>query len=381
MLNKVTSKHSNFPWFSYGLTDHIRLGMGMSVDGLVTKAIQEKMVLRQFKVSTTLSLQQASEYLEEQGYRKIYLYTSEQQDVRDDGYGEVTTVDDPVEISYFVDPKGESFVGFTQEKSYLEVTKHVSIYTVNEDTLNWFREKFLPYKQIVEKKDKSSVYMMIANNDGITIQKTGKVGSPFHSAFYGKKVKESYEFMCQDLVKEIPKGKITILSGPPGTGKTFLIRSLIGNLGSKCSFVIVPPSLVSKLGEPEMLPALLEHKSDKKPMVLVLEDADILVKERLKDSIDAISAALNMGDGILGDVCNIRLLITTNQPITEIDSAMKRPGRLSISCVVGSLNKEEISEAWKEISPDKEMPEELSALDSASIAEVFSYKKEYDEQD
>lgn len=382
MLNKVTSKHGKFPWFNYGMTDNIRLGMGMCADGLITKAVLENMVFKQFKVSTTLTMQQASEILAEQNYRKIYFYTSEDQDIREDSYGEVSAVEDPVEVGYFIDPAGESFVGYSQEKSYLEVTKHVSLYTVDDKMLDWFREKFIPYKQIIEKKDKSSVYMMIANgNDGISIQRTGKVGCPFQPEFYSKKIKDSYEFICQDMAKEVPKGKITILSGPPGTGKTFLIRSLIGRLGSKCSFVIVPPSLVSKLGEPEMLPALLEHKNDKKPMVLVLEDADILVKERLKDSIDAISAALNMGDGILGDVCNIRLLITTNQPITEIDSAMKRPGRLSISCVVGSLDKDEISVAWDKISSGKEMPDELKARDSASIAEIFAYKEEVNEQD
>jgi len=381
MLNKIVSKHNKFPWFNYGLTDNIRIGMGMCTDGLITKAILENQVLKQFKVSTTLTLQETSDFLEEKGYRKIYFYSSGEQDIREDNYGEVSAVDDPVEISYFVDSAGESFAGYTQEKSYLEVSKHVSLYTVNNEMFDWFKEQFSPHKQIVEKKDKSSIYMMVANSDGISIQRTGKVGSPFEPAFYSKKVKDSYDFICQDLVKELPKGKITILSGQPGTGKTFLIRSLIGKLGSKCSFVIVPPSLVSKLGEPEMLPALLEHKSEKKPMVLILEDADILVKERLKDSIDAISAALNMGDGILGDVCNIRLLITTNQPITEIDSAMKRPGRLSVSCVVEALNKEEIPLAWSVVSPGKEMPEELKSVDSASIAEIFALKEFANEQD
>jgi SpoVK/Ycf46/Vps4 family AAA+-type ATPase len=96
----------------------------------------------------------------------------------------------------------------------------------------------------------------------------------------------------------------------------------------------------------------------------------------MKDSIDAISAALNMGDGILGDVCNIRLVITTNQPVTEIDEAMKRPGRLSTSCVVGSLGKEEIEIAWKKLSGDKEMPFSLKGRDSASIAEVFQFNVE-----
>lgn len=371
MLNKITSKKDSFSWFKYAISDNIRVGTSMAMDGLISKAILENKIMRQAKFSTSLDLPQITEILNNNGFRQIYEYSSLDQDVREDMYGENIIVEEPTEFGFFLDMDGESIIGFAKEKNYTDINKTVSFYGTSDQIFKWFKETFVQYKVVVEKKDKSSVYMMITTNDGISIQKTGKVGCPFKPSFYSKSVKDSYKFICEDLQKDVPKGKITILSGPPGTGKTFLIRALIGEIGKRCSFVIVPPSLVQKLGEPDMLPALLEHKNEKKPMVLILEDADILVKERMKDSIDAISAALNMGDGILGDVCNIRLLITTNQPITEVDPAMKRPGRLSISCVVGSLNRQEILEAWQEIAGDAPMPEELSEKEFASIAEVF----------
>ncbi len=370
------------PWHELAL-GNIDIGADMGDRGLLMKAIQEKKTFRTSEISTTLKIDDLRKILcEDDNYYLAYLYSSEDQDIEvSDKYDgpEVVDKETPTYKAMFISNDGDSYIYFTAGKSYTEVKSYLSIASTDEVKIINFKLKFKPFKATIKKKEEGFVHMMLSSREEISIQKTGKISSPINREYYSKEVQESFDFIISEFKKPVPKGKITILSGPPGTGKTYLIRSLITAGSDFCSFVIVPPSLVSKLGEPEMLPSLLAHKNEKKPLVLILEDADILVKERMKDSIDAISAALNMGDGILGDVCNIRLVITTNQPITEVDEAMKRPGRLSCSCVVGDLNKSEIEIAWKKIAGDKEMPQELKDKESSTLAKLFQYKAELDE--
>jgi len=377
-FNKLSSKKvTNLPWFQYGFAGRTERSSGMFDDAFLQKAINEKKTLRTFMVSTTLSHTEIQAALSEYKFNMVELYSSEEQDLASE-YDEVVDLEeDAIECAIFMNEDGDTNIVYQKGSSYNGKYQYISLRTTSKEMFDSLKKVFLPFKKPpAEDKNKSSVGMMLSSVEGISIQKTGKVGCAFTPEYYSAELQKQKIFLSDELKKEFPTGKISILSGPPGTGKTYLIRSIIAELGKHCSFVIVPPSLVAKLGEPDMLPALLSHKKESRPMVLILEDADILVKERMKDSIDAISAALNMGDGILGDVCNIRLLITTNQPIVQIDDAMKRPGRLSSICHVGSLNREEIRLAWNHLSGGKELPKELAERESATIAEIFAHNSE-----
>lgn len=106
------------------------------------------------------------------------------------------------------------------------------------------------------------------------------------------------------------------------------MRSLLSAV-KNAVFVVVPPQLVPELGSPDILPALTSAKSEVNgPICLILEDADRVLVNRKEGDMSSIAAMLNLGDGILGAVLDIRIVATTNAAQLEMDPATRRPGRL-----------------------------------------------------
>lgn len=139
---------------------------------------------------------------------------------------------------------------------------------------------------------------------------------------------------------ENPFGRLAVLEGAPGGGKTSLIRGMMNEFG-RPKFVIVPPYLVTHLNSPSMISSLIrEQANDPRPLVLVLEDADSCLTQRMGDNMSNISAVLNLAEGILSDTLDIRIVATTNAERTEMDKALVRPGRLGAYLKVPCLSLE-----------------------------------------
>lgn len=139
---------------------------------------------------------------------------------------------------------------------------------------------------------------------------------------------------------EEPFGRLAILEGPPGSGKTSLIRGMMNEFG-KPKFVIVPPYLVAHLSSPAMISSLIqEQHNDPRPLVLVLEDADDCLTTRAGDNMSNISAVLNLADGALSDTLDIRMVATTNAKRVNIDDALERDGRVGVYIQVANLSQD-----------------------------------------
>ncbi len=126
------------------------------------------------------------------------------------------------------------------------------------------------------------------------------------------------------------RGRIILWHGSPGTGKTTAIRALARSWVDKCRFqVVVDPDVVFARSSilMEVLLSTGSHDPDRL-RVLVVEDADELVREDAKDRVgQALSRLLNLGDGILGQGMKVLVLITTNEPVRRLHPALIRPGR------------------------------------------------------
>ncbi len=95
--------------------------------------------------------------------------------------------------------------------------------------------------------------------------------------------------------------------------------------------------------------------NNKEPTVLVIEDADHCLSPRDKDNLNAISALLNLSDGIIGSLLDLRVVATTNVKDEEIDPALFRKGRLSAHVNIKNLSEEQARKVWRNIGGPPEL--------------------------
>lgn len=166
---------------------------------------------------------------------------------------------------------------------------------------------------------------------GLEVRRVARLAEPLVRENYDAQVLRSFDHILADLTDPSPCGRLVIIEGIPGTGKTHLVRGLIAASGP-ATFVIVPASLGGVLGKPDLLSALIAAKTEAEdrpsPMVVVIEDADSCLVPRRLDNAEDVAGLLNASDRIMGATLDLRIVATTNARLTEIDAAFLRPGRL-----------------------------------------------------
>jgi len=274
------------------------------------------------------------------------------------------------------------------------------------------------------------IYSLALGANGVEISEIGPAGVPFERDNYEADVVESFEYISDDLQRANPMGRLSIIQGEPGTGKTFFIKGLLYEVYDAV-FVLIPPSMVEDLAGPKLVPTLIRARSMiglEKPIVLLIEDADkalvprvsvkrvnafneafaameeaihgmglpdeqreqLLAKaesvrkvssqvgENNDNNLAAISALLNASDGILGTALNLRIICTTNAKVDEIDDALMRPGRLSKQVYIGPLSVEKAKEVYNRISEG----EDAEFNSDMTLSQVYDFYKYMDnEQD
>lgn len=116
---------------------------------------------------------------------------------------------------------------------------------------------------------------------------------------------------------------IILLHGQPGTGKTTYIRHLINIIKEK-KLLYISPDTVHTLSSPSFIDFMSENTNS----ILLIEDAETILKKRSQGDNQSISNLLNLSDGLLGDCFNIQIVCTFNTKIGDIDNALLRKGRL-----------------------------------------------------
>jgi hypothetical protein len=224
---------------------------------------------------------------------------------------------------------------------------------------------------------KGYVFAITRNSHGLGLTRIGYAGSKFEPGNYTDAIVKDYEYIIEDLKSKDPTGRVIILDGPTGSGKTYLTRSILAEI-TTAMFVIVPPNMIASMGGPELLPLLLKTKEDygkKGPIVLILEDADQCLAPRHETDPSSISTILNLGDGIFGSLFDMRIIATTNAKAKEIDSAIVRDMRLSKRITIDYLPYELANKIYKRLLKDDSKEFHMPVVEENSMKPKQGTKK------
>jgi hypothetical protein len=151
------------------------------------------------------------------------------------------------------------------------------------------------------------------------------------SLFYEDDFKEVDDIIQKRLNQKKDKG-IVLLHGLPGTGKTTYLRYLVGKIKKRVLFL--SPNVGGNLLDPEFIDLLIDNPNT----VVIIEDAENIIMDRRTSGSSSVSNLLNISDGLLADFLNVQIICTFNSPLTMIDNALLRKGRLIAKYEFGRLS-------------------------------------------
>jgi SpoVK/Ycf46/Vps4 family AAA+-type ATPase len=133
---------------------------------------------------------------------------------------------------------------------------------------------------------------------------------------------------------------VLLIAGPPGTGKTTLLRHMIAD-HKLSAHVIYDETLMQK--DKIFQSFLFDAHGD----IMIIEDADTILNSREQDNNKLMSRFLNVSDGLI-KLPNKKLVFTTNiTDFSKVDPALLRPGRCFGVMHTRALNLSEAQAAAK----------------------------------
>jgi len=186
--------------------------------------------------------------------------------------------------------------------------------------------------KVRNRREPREINLVVQGDRGLYLQgmeiKASKLDLDF---FYEDDFKAVDRQIMQRLKADKDKG-IVLLHGLPGTGKTTYLRHLVGKIKKRILFL--SPSIAGSLTDPGFIRLLTSNPNS----VLIIEDAENIIMDRRFSSQSSVSNLLNISDGLLADFLNVQIICTFNSPLTMVDQALLRKGRLIAKYEFGKLS-------------------------------------------
>lgn len=127
-------------------------------------------------------------------------------------------------------------------------------------------------------------------------------------------------------------------------------------------YIVVTNTIAGHLAQPEFVAFMLEHKDS----IFILEDCEQILMERSENTFGgAIANILNMSDGLLSDIFNIKFICTFNADINKIDQALLRKGRCYANYEFKALSKDKVAKLNEKYNLN------LPEIKEMTLAEIY----------
>jgi hypothetical protein len=184
-----------------------------------------------------------------------------------------------------------------------------------------------------EKKKDFEINLVTVDNESLDLKAMDiKKTNLRLDLFYEDDFLPVHKTILERLNKKNDKG-VVLLHGLPGTGKTTYIRHLVGKLKKKV--MLLSPSVARNIMSADFMELLIDNPNS----ILVIEDAENIITDRRISNSSSISNLLNVSDGLLSDFLNVQIVCTFNHPLSLVDAALMRKGRLIAKYEFGKLSK------------------------------------------
>lgn len=252
----------------------------------------------------------------------------------------------------------------------------VSLYSIDKKLFDKASEFLLEHFKEVEEKEEENKHlnMVVSTSYGFQIKNVGIGGSTLERGNYSPKILQHYDAVVKEFSKDNPFGRLVIMHGLPGCGKTHMIRGLMNELPNS-EFVLIPSNMIKSLVNPEFIPALVDFSRGDTHVVLILEDADTCLVDREKGTLEALSNLLNLSDGIIGTTLNLRIIATANTDKGDMDEAVLREGRLHSQFELGKLSSEQGKDIYKRITGKEYDENTLGQMPEVTLGEAYAATK------
>ena len=206
-----------------------------------------------------------------------------------------------------------------------------------------------------EKSDRSNLYMLESQTWGLQFKAFHFTSAlPLVQSNYDANTLKQMDRVVDTLGGGGPvNGRLLLLSGPTGTGKSHLIRHMLHALPNM-AFVYMPAAHMSRLEDPAVFALLNELRaSNPTGTAFIIEDGDNALMTRGADNMHNISPLLNVTCGLPAESLNTYVVLTTNKKTADMDEALRRDGRLLDHIQVNHLSGVHAVARFREIVAEK----------------------------